>query len=291
MSDSDTSQTSQLEAPRFAREVQRHRLAPRTATVIEVGSPATDVARITFSGADFHDFASTGPADHVKLLFPDPTTGILSAPSIQADGSIVRPDAPLISRDYTPLNVRLDGAAGIGTFDVDFMLHENQGPATAWAASAKVGDTIVAMGPKGSRAAPHDIDGILLVADATALPSVSRWIGDVDDSVSITLVASVDNDAEWVRHYLGDALTGKEVTIIRVDTNGDAVLAAVQALGPIGSGTFVFGGAESTSLIPFRKHLKYTLELPREQFALSGYWRRGTVALNHHAPIDETDPD
>ena len=40
-----------------------------------------------------------------------------------------------------------------------------------------------------------------------------------------------------------------------------------------------------------RRYLRRELALPAAQVALSGYWKRGTVAFDHHAPIDPEDPE
>jgi NADPH-dependent ferric siderophore reductase len=71
----------------------------------------------------------------------------------------------------------------------------------------------------------------------------------------------------------------------------DGLLEAVRALGPIGPATVAFLAGEATRLVSLRRYLRRELELPPEQVIASGYWKRGVVALDHHAPIDPADPD
>jgi NADPH-dependent ferric siderophore reductase len=273
----------------FHRAGERNRFTAREGVVVAVGRPADEYVRVTLSGPDFHDFASTGPSDHVRVFFPDPETGELAAPravSPEEDG-IVRPDSPTFARDFTPLNPRIDESTGHGAVDLDILLHADPGPAAAWGAAAKVGDRLVVVGPRGSKAATQNAPRVILVVDATALPAASRWAAEVPASTRVEVIADVEGDPGWVRTYLAQESGRSDLTV----TSAGADLAdAVRASG-VDASTFVFAGGEASRLIPLRRYLRTELGLPREQFALSGYWKRGAAGFDHHAPIDPSDPD
>ena len=93
---------------------------------------------MTVSGPEFEDFTSGGPADHVRVFFPDAATGELVAPTPVGPGEdgIIRPDRASIARDFTPLPRAADGAIEL---DLDFFVHPDPGPASSWAESARVG--------------------------------------------------------------------------------------------------------------------------------------------------------
>jgi NADPH-dependent ferric siderophore reductase len=266
---------------RFERAGRRNRFTARRATVRAISRPAEGVIRVTLEGPDFADFTSTGPADHVRLFFPDDATGELLAP-VPADGGdgIVRPDGATINRDYTPLNPQL--AAGGGSIDVDFMDHDSPGPATRWALAAAPGDEIVVVGPRGSKSAPTDLDALLLIVDETALPSATRWLADIPTGIPATVLVSTPRDPDWVRGYLGD-----RAAAVHVVDPGTALVDAVAALGPVGPGTFVFAAGEAGELAAVRRHLFGERGLPSEQVAISGYWKRGDVGFDHHTPLAE----
>ena len=90
---------------RFAREGGRNRFTARRATVLRVERVAPPIIRVTVSGPEFEDFTSGGPADHVRVFFPDAATGELVAPTPVGPGEdgIIRPDRASIARDFTPL--------------------------------------------------------------------------------------------------------------------------------------------------------------------------------------------
>lgn len=276
----------------FFRPGGRHRFTARRARVVAVEQVAPVLLRVRVTGPDFADFASGGPADHVRVFFPDPETGELVAPTATGPGEdgIVRPDAPTHARDFTPL--RVTTVSGQVAVDLDFYLHPSPGPASRWASRARVGDELVIVGPRGSRAAPQGAARLVLVADETALPSAARWAAEVPAATTVDLIALTADDGSWVDAYLAEASGRTDVRIHPVDSAGDpdTVVAALDAVG-VDASTFVFAAGEASALVPLRRHLRRSLALLPEQVALSGYWKRGTAGFDHHAPIDPSDPD
>lgn len=234
------------------------------------------LTRVTLTG-DMSEFVSRGPSDHVKVFFPGPD-GVLNAPYIGDDGKFVRdPDVEYISRDYTPLNWTET------TLDLDFVIHGDEGPASRWAANAQEGDELVIGGPRGSKELPVGADWWLLIADASALPALGRWLAEAPAEQKITALVfgeeslsgyplPADAEVEWV---LGDF--DPEPHVRELDLTA-------------GTG-FIWAAGESTSLIGVRRYLRRELGLPKEQVDVDGYWRKGVADADHHAPIDPDDPE
>ncbi|CAN5319387.1 siderophore-interacting protein [soil metagenome] len=249
----------------------------RRATVEAVRHVVPSIVRVTLAGPELTGFASVGPTDHVKLFFPDPATGELT-----------------ISRDYTPLGVHMDADGG-ATLDLDFVLHGDDGhsgesgPASAWAAQASVGDELAVAGPRGSRLVPAGLEKLLVIADETALPSTRRWLGVVPVSTSITALFDVADESVSGYFEGRDERVDAE-WLFRTEGSGQ-LEESLRSLGPIDGGTFVFMAGEATTLIPLRRYLRHELGLPAAQVAASGYWKRGITNLDHHAPLDPSDPD
>ena len=276
----------------FFRAGGRNRFTARRARVVSVEQVAPAMLRVRVTGPDFADFPAGGPTDHVRVFFPDPTTGELVAPTAAGPGEdgIVRPDAPTHARDFTPLRVvRLGDDVAV---DLDFYLHPSPGPASSWASSARVGDELVIVGPRGSRAAPQGAARLVLVADETALPSVTRWASEVPAATSVDVIAITADDGAWVQAYIAETSGRGDVRVhlLPAGAGDDALLALFEEVGTTAA-TFVFAAGEASGLVALRRHLRRTLGLPAEQVALSGYWKRGTAGFDHHAPIDPADPD
>src|SRR5690625_5340412 len=77
----------------------RHDFALRTIHVTSWRDLTPRMRRVTLAGP-MEDFTSPGPADHVKVFFPDPQTGVLNAPRI-VEGRLERPAGDVHARDYT----------------------------------------------------------------------------------------------------------------------------------------------------------------------------------------------
>src|SRR6202050_119200 len=103
---------------------------------------------VLFAG-ELDGFEEVLPAQHIKLLIPEPGEGSVTLPENGPDGPIWPTDRPQPSRrTYTPR--RFDPAAG--TLEVQFLLH-GDGPASAWAERAAGGDRLAPPRPRG-RAGP-----------------------------------------------------------------------------------------------------------------------------------------
>lgn len=265
---------------RFARVGGRNRFTARRARVVAVQRLTPDFVRVSVAGPDFADFPEAGPADHIRLFFPREDDGVLVAPRAVGAGEdgIERPTEPTISRDFTPAGIRRT-ADGVEV-DIDFLLHADPGPAARWAARAAVGDELVVVGPRGSKHAPDGADSFLLIVDGTALPSASQWIRAAGGRPTIALVGGAV-EARVARDYFAAV----DATPTRI-VEGDGELAELR----IDEGTFVFAAGEATSLIPVRAALRERA-LAAGQFAVSGYWRRGVIAFDHHEPLDPAHPD
>lgn len=265
---------------RFARARVRHEAVRRSLQVIRTSHVAPGIRRITLGGAELPGFTSLGPADHVKVFVP------------AADGD-------LVSRDYTPVAYRGsgDGVAPGGELDLDFYLHGvgsdaggdgGSGPAASWAVTAAPGDAVAIGGPRGSKLPPADADALLLVADETALPAVTRWLAALPDVPVVGLFAVTD---PGISAYLAPHVAAhRDFRWFSGGTRHDRVAEALRAL-TIGAGTFCFLAGESRSLVPLRRYLRRELGLPKAQVDAHGYWKLGTAGHDHHAPIDPSDDD
>ena len=273
----------------FTREHIRHPLVLRRLRVRAVHRVVPHIVRVTLTGPELAGFASAGPADHLKVFFPDPANGILTLPDVGPDGLQRGAEGVVISRDYTPRAVRT-GAGGHVELDLDIVTHGLNGPASAWAELAKVGDELGVAGPRGSRLVPEGIERLIVVADETALPATGRWLELLPAGMPVTaLFHVVDQSADG--YFDADAAGRMDAEWI---TRADGHLQleeSLRSLGRIDPATFVFMAGEADILVPLRRYLRHELFLPAEQVSASGYWRRGIVNLDHHAPLDPSDPD
>lgn len=272
----------------ITRNTVMHEFAVRTLTVRSATTTAGTIRRITLEGSELQGFTSLGPGDHIRAFFPDPETGIVSLPA-RITGAAEQVGTPIF-RDYTPLRFTPSTETTPASLDLEFVLHENPGPATAWAEHAQVGHSLTIAGPRGSKFVPEGASSVLLIADESALPALGRWLELLDENTPVTSIITVREEA--TRAYLSpeESTRANAHWVIRPQGAPDFV-AEITALNLDLNGVYVWAAGEAGSLIPLRRHLKYTLELDRSQYEVDGYWKRGVSNLDHHAPLDESDPD
>jgi NADPH-dependent ferric siderophore reductase len=239
---------------RVRRETRR-----RTLTLASIEKLTPRMLRLGFTSSDLHDFDSASYDDHIKLFFP----------AAQKPGDEKPP-----ARDFTPR--RFDTARG--TFVIDFALHE-AGPATQWAANAKVGDTLEIGGPRGSAVVPDDFDWYLLVGDETALPAIGRRVEELRADVPVaTFVVddagaaqSFPTKAAWTPRWIARRGTTDDAALLR------AALADFDL--PQGDG-FVWIAAEAAVARTVRTYLVEERGHKREWTKAHGYWKRGQTEVH-----------
>lgn len=274
------------------RERLQHRIVIRKVSVVAVRSVALSIARVTIGGGDLVGFTAPGPADHVKVFFPDPATGILTAPILTDRGVRAPQSASLIARDYTPLAFRPNGPQG-PELDIDFVLHGDDGPATIWAAQAAVGDELVLAGPRGSHLPPTDIRRLIVIADETALPAAARWIDTVGPGVAVTGLFSVADPgtSEYVTSVRPSAQTStrsptRASTPVSMSapslhwfSGPDRMVSLADALceSEFDDRTLCFLAGEAGEIMPLRRYLRRDRRLPSYLVDGQGYWKRGVA--------------
>lgn len=247
-----------------------HSLKARLLEVVSTEHVGARMQRVTLGGAQLEeDFpvVPMAPADHVKLMFPDPTTGVVSLPEIVDGRPVRRPDSAPLMRDYT---VRAVNSSGLV---IDFLRHEH-GPAGNWAITARVGDRLGVVGPRGSKVYPSDFGRYVLVADETGLPAVARWLEEPTLQAAIEVYVFGEGSDEyplperrntnitWLDHPIGD--------------RRNAVLRELGDTLELSDDLFIWATGESESLAEFRKGVRER-GFSRAHQHFSGYWRIGVA--------------
>ncbi|WP_274917436.1 siderophore-interacting protein [Streptomyces sp. WZ-12] len=245
------------------------------------------MARITFTG-DGLDTLPTWPDQQLKLLFPRPGQRAPRLPEAPGDDAMrwyqaflaLPEDERPVMRSYT---VRAHDPER-RRITVDFVLHghrgahEEAGPATRWAATARVGDTLARYGPAAEYARPLPLDApglILLAGDETALPAIGSlaealpataravaWIEVADGAEEQPLPTRADLTVHWVHRD-------------RAPAGADgALLTAVRAARLPEEPAFAWLAGEAGAVRGLRRHLLAERGLDARRIDFTGYWRR-----------------
>lgn len=229
----------------------RHEIRRRALTVTALDQLTPHMLRIGLTSPELHDFVSPSADDHIKLFFPDP-------------------DGGMVMRDFTPR--AFDTAKGELT--IDFALHE-AGPATQWAAAAKIGDRLDIGGPRGSAIIADDFDWHLLVGDETALPAMARRVEEMKPGMTVATYGIVANAAEVMDFQSPAALTQTWITRDGAQDDTALLRAALDGFTPPAGDGFVWIAAEGGVARALRQYMIEDRGHPREWMKAAGYWARG----------------
>ena len=236
------------------------------------------LVRITLTGDELDGFATDGPASHVKLVFPAPGQERVALPVAGPDGLVWPPGQPRpLLRTYTPR--RFDPVRG--ELDIDFVLHDRGGPASAWAARARPGDTVVVAGPRGRYQPDPAADWHLIAGDETALPAIATVLEALPAGVPAVVLLEVVNAEEQLP--LESKADLRTTWLYRGDARaGSALELAVQAAElPPGEGR-VFLAAEANAIRRIRRHLIGERGIDKECLYTRGYWMYGEADHPDH---------
>ena len=251
-----------------AAPAPRKRRPPRRVEVsrIEILSPA--MRRITLTGAELDGFAPPGPASYIKLIFPEPG---------QTEPVRPLPDGPraVSMRTYTPLVVRPD----VLEVDVDFVLH-GEGPASTWAAQARIGQVLFLMGPGPGYAVDADATHHLLIADDSALPAVETILAALPAGVQAQVLLEVISADEQRPLHSAAALDVRWLPRgVDHRSAGQPLEKALRSLPPIAPDTRIYLACEAAAMRRLRQLLIDELGVERSRIVGRGYWKLDVV--NH----------
>ncbi|HTX49489.1 MAG TPA: siderophore-interacting protein [Caulobacteraceae bacterium] len=174
--------------------------------------------------------------------------------------------------------------------DVDVLVH-GAGPGSRWAETAKIGDPVLAEGPRGRTFVNQRADWHLFTGDETALPGIAAMIETLPSRAQAFAIIEVEGreeeqplpsqarlEAFWL-HRRGSA--APSVALI------DA-LSAFQFPAGVGQ-AYVIG---ETSTVRAQRQGLIARGFPKEQICAEGYWRPGRIGGHDHVePFEERARD
>ena len=223
----------------------------RELEVVAVAQQSPLYRRITFSSPQLLKERTYEPGAWLRLWLP------------AVDGS-----GREFQRGYTMIEVEPE----TGRFAIDFLLHSTDGPGSAWARQARVGDRIQVQyyGGQGFQPPALEPAGWLLIADEASLPAANAIIASLPDHLPVDLILYCE-ESHFAVLPVADH---PQVQVVRVATGDgiDALVAAVTASDRSDWFSWVTIEAGDT------KHLRQVLKelgFPKESTFLQAYWVKG----------------
>lgn len=233
------------------------RPAPRELTVLRKQMVTPNMVRVTLGGEGMAQFPADQASAYVKLMFPQPGQ-----------------ERPLL-RTYT---VR---AQREGEIDIDFVKHQDAGPACRWALSTQPGDTLMVGGPGPKRLIDPEGDWFLLVGDMTALPAISVSLeqlpADARGHAVIEVISEEDiqplkTPANLQLHWCINPEPGQHQELL---------LERVRQLEWLEGTPAIWCACELNSMRRLRDHFRALPAVDRKKLYISSYWKLGVQEEEH----------
>jgi NADPH-dependent ferric siderophore reductase len=245
------------------------------ALVCAIRDTAPHLRRISVKHELLKEVGHLAPGAHFKVFIPHVKGTEAVLPDLSS-GRPLWPDEktkPYI-RTYTIRSI--DQVKGI--LDVEFVLHGDSGPASAWAGSVSVGDYL-GIGIKKSGKIYERADWYLFAGDDTALPAITAMLEVLPETTTGIALLEVESDADTFQ-----IKTNSAVEIHWLIRNGklpersDLITNAVKNLivpDAEQKSRRAWIAGEDNMVRAMRKYASAELGLNREELHATVYWKAG----------------
>jgi len=242
--------------------------APRKLTVIRSQQISPNMKRITLGGSELEGFPPNQESAYLKLQIPD------------VDQESV------VTRTYTVRNYREE----LNELDVDFVVHGDSGPASAWASRVQPGDGIIVAGPGGKKLLDFSADWFVLAGDMTALPAISVNIEQLPDHARGYAVIEILHESDIQALQTPDAFEIHWVVNPRPEQENSLLLDKLMQLPWLEGRPSIWAACEFNNMRALRFYFKQEKAVEKNAVYVSSYWKRG-LSEEQHKKVKRTDAE
>lgn len=240
--------------------------------------------RIGFKGEMVANMRMHAPDQWIKLYIPNADGSVVKVQDQAHYNGLSKDTRPAV-RTYTIRALRPDA----NEFDVDFVLHGDEGPASRWAMNAQIGNRMQIRAhclsandkPAGCRWVPLDSSKkFVLFADETGLPAVVGILEQLAElakppEVSVFVEIPSQDDRFTIPKWSG--LNLKYLIKDQGQKPGDLLYEeAVNLQFPMpASDVYVWLASETSAVRRIRLYLADTHKLDKDAISFAGYWKYG----------------
>jgi NADPH-dependent ferric siderophore reductase len=244
-------------------------------------SPST--LRVTFGGPDLKGCVTAGLDQRIKIFFPlagqvDPV--VPEGPDWYLEYRTMPDEIRPPMRTFTVVELRHD----VHEMDIDFVLHGDLGPASAWAGRATRGDRVAILGPNalhdpilGYEFKPDaDTEWTLLAGDETALPAITGILAAMPEGRRALVFLEVESTREMRPLDCGGDVHVTWLTRGSDAHNGLLRDAISRTEFPPGR-PYAWLAGEKSKVTTLRRHLVNERGVDKKDVYFSGYWLLGSA--------------
>ena len=234
----------------------------RSLEVIKTSVVSPHLKRITLRGDDLADFPTDAESGYVKALFHPQGLSVVDADSAKV----------AVKRSYT---VRAFRAAAL-ELDLDFVLHGDLGPASTWARSACLGDTLAIAGPGPTKLADPKADWFAFFGDLSALPAISVNLQRLPDDALGFAFLEVPSEDDCLDLEKPAGVQVEWIVNKTPEVYSDELFQRLEKLAWLDGAPYIWVAGEFELMRSARKKLK-PLKSKVQGTYVSSYWKIGAT--------------
>lgn len=226
---------------------------------------------VVLEGEDLKNFKDADIGDNNKLLIPAKGSKTVIIPEKKAPDSPKPDEKAAIMRTYTLRKLDLKNQE----MTIDFVAHGDEGPASSWAISAKIGDQLGVIMKKKDKKILQPADWYLFAGDHTALPVISVLLESMQEDACGEVLIEVygPEDVIELKHPAG-------VNVIWLFNQTPGLHSSLPevfrwAKIPVQGTRFIFVAAESQAILEIQTVLRENPKLKRNEWKAYSYWKLG----------------
>lgn len=231
--------------------------------------------RVHLTGEKVSLFENTTVGVNNKILIPPRGCDRIYFPEFDDEKKRWKPQSPEVRpaiRTYTHRGIDLKA----NEIWIDFVAHGDEGPASAWAISAKPGDVLGVMMKDGKSELYARAENYLLVADATGIPVLAAILEDLPETAKGVCIIEVHGKEDEQQLQ-----TQAEVSFIWLHNKhpqmGSQLAEEVKRQILPEANRFAYVAAEFSTVKDIRHYLRKEKDWQQKELYAYSYWKAGVA--------------
>ncbi|WP_162143756.1 siderophore-interacting protein [Hellea balneolensis] len=230
-----------------------------------------NMIRITLQSEAIKSFPANATGGHIKLIIPQPEHNSREFQKFLRSFGVRKR-----MRTYTVRHLNLQS----GEIDIDFVAHGDDGPASAWALSAKLGDFIGLSSPGSPKLKPSQSGRYLVAVDMTAFPAAAAGLEGLSSDSTGDVYAEILSEKDIQPVNAPDGIKLHWIINSAPHAGSAALTSAIRNHSLTGDES-VFVAGEYEAVGDLRTYFRKEQGYAKDQLYISSYWKRGLIESEH----------
>jgi len=248
---------------------------PRLLQVKSITDVCPKIRRLTLAGDALKGYPENIPAAHIKIFIPRSGQAKPILPKMGPKGAVwpeeqLRPHTRTYSvRRFCPNTMEID---------VDFALHGDEGPASAFAIYAKIGDYIGISNPGGPYPMLPKVQHYVFAGDLTAIPAISALLESLPQNATGDALLEISTEQD--KHELV-APPGVKLHWL-INESESPLPSAIRSLSFQTQDVFYWVAGENDTVLNLRRYIRGEKDIHRSCIYAVPYWKKGLNEEGYH---------